>query len=86
MTSLEGFLICRFCFGFACGFVLPPAGTFFFGVCLPTLPFLALDGNFFRDSNVPFTPAWAIDTALLKSSRRFFIAMLPSCQMRIAFC
>lgn len=85
MTSLEGFLTRRFCFGFACGFVLPPAGTFFFGVRFLTLSFLALDCAFFRDFTVAFIPAWAIDTAFWKSSKRFFIAMPPSCQRRIAF-
>ena len=79
MTSLEGLR-----FRFAVGFVRPPAGTFFFGVRFLTVRFLALDCAFFRDFTVALIPAWAINTAFWKSSRRFFIAMPPSCQIRRA--
>ena len=85
MTSLEGFLTRRFCFRFTVGFVLPPAGTFFFGVRFLTVRFVALDCAFFRDFIVPFIPAWAIDRAFWRLSRRFFIAMPLSCQSRKAF-
>lgn len=44
MTSLEGVR-----FRFAVGFVLPPAGTFFFGVRFLTVRLLALDSAFLRD-------------------------------------
>ena len=80
MTRLEGAR-----FRFAVDFVLPPAGTFFFGVRFLTVRFLALDCAFFRDSIVPLIPAWAIDRAFWKLSKIFFIAMPPSCQSRIAF-
>jgi hypothetical protein len=73
MTSLEGFLTRRFCFGF----IMLSSRTFFFGMRILTVCFLGLDGVFFRDSNVPFMPAWAIDTALWTSSSRFFIPMAP---------
>jgi hypothetical protein len=63
MTSVEGFLAFRFCSRFGAGFVLPLTGTCFFGLCVRTDRFLALGGVFFRDSNVPVMPAWAIDTA-----------------------
>lgn len=78
MTSFEGFLARRFCSRFGFDWVLPPAGTFFFGVLVLTVSFLACDGVFFRDSNVPFMPAWAIDTALWTSSMRFLIPIGPS--------
>ena len=58
MTSLEGLR-----FRSAVGSVLPPAGTFFFGVRFLTVRFLALDGAFFRDFIVALIPAWAIDRA-----------------------
>ena len=58
MTSLEGLR-----FRFAVGSVLPPAGTFFFGVRFLTVRFVALDGAFFRDFMVALIPAWAIDRA-----------------------
>ena len=63
MTRLEGFLTRCFCFRFAVGFVLPPAGTVFFGVRFLTVRFLDLDGTCFRDFIVTFIPAWAIDRA-----------------------
>jgi len=78
MTSFEGFLARRLCSRFGFGWVLPPAGTFFFGVRVRTVRFVACDGVFFRDSNVPFMPAWAIDTALWTSSMRFLIPILLS--------
>ena len=78
MTSVEGFRARRFCSRFGVGFVLPPAWTFFFGVRVRTVRFLVCDGVFFRNSNVPFMPAWAIDTALWTSSMRFLIPIVPS--------
>ncbi len=73
MTSLEGFLTRLFCSDFGAGFILRLAGTFFFGVRIFTVRFLALTGVFLKDSNVPFMPAWAIDTAFWTSSMRLFI-------------
>jgi hypothetical protein len=73
ITSLEGFMARLFCFGFAGGFVVLTSRMFFSEVGNLTVRFLALVGVFFRDSNVPFMPACAIDTALLTSSMRFLI-------------
>ena len=73
MTSLEGFLTRLFCSDFGAGFILRLAGTFFFGVRILTVRVLALNGVFFKDSNVPFMPAWAIDTTFWTSSMRFFM-------------
>ena len=75
MTSLEGFLTRCFCFRFTVGFVLPTAGTFFFGVRFLVVRLLAFTRVFLKDANVPFMPAWAIDKAFWKSSRIFFMAM-----------
>ena len=75
MTRLVGVLAGRFCVRFAVGFVMPPACTFFLGVRFLAVRFLAGDCVFFRDFNVPFIPAFAIDSAFWKSSRRFFIAI-----------
>ena len=73
MTSLEGFLARLFCSDFGAGFILRLAGTFFLGVRIFTVRFLALNGVFLKDSNVSFMPAWAIDTAFWTSSMRLFI-------------
>lgn len=73
--EIGGFLTRCFCFRFTVCFVLPPAGTFFFGVRFLTVRFLASDCEFFRDFIVPCMPAWAIDNAFWNSVRMVFIAM-----------
>ena len=77
MTSLEGFLTRLFCSDVGAGFILRLTGTFFFGVRILTVRFLALYGVFFKDSNVPFMPAWAIDTAFDPSVRLHQQAISP---------
>lgn len=74
MTRLEGFLAGRFGSRFAFGFGVVPC-NFFVGVVFRAVRFLTFDRAFFRDFNVPFMPAWAIDKAFLTLSRRFFMAM-----------
>lgn len=76
MTRLEGF-----CFRFVFGFSVALLCAFFLEVLLFAVRFLAFDRAFFRDFNVPCMPAWATERAFLTSSRRFLIAMSPSCSL-----
>ena len=76
MTSFEGFLTRLFCSDVGAGFILRLAGTFFFGERILTVRVLALNGTFFKDSNVPFMPAWVIDIAFWTSSMRCLIRIV----------
>lgn len=60
---------------FGCGVGFGILRFVFFGVRFFVVRFLGFTRAFLKDSNVPFIPAWAIDSAFWKSSRIFFTAM-----------
>jgi hypothetical protein len=57
------------------GTLSPKEGDIFLAVDFLAVRFLALGGDSVRDFNVALMPAWAIDKAFFKSTKRFFLAM-----------